>query len=137
MIRWCLAIAFVCVPLAASAKPAPSGPLKAYKGAEGEVVVTVPVNDGKEMLVYFHGLDGLEGKTLLYSFEDKGDDHQEVFVMKKRGSKAYRSYMLTDYEHGSWLFINPIKTSQSFRVYYSKIESKNIKVDTVVDAYKP
>jgi hypothetical protein len=45
--------------------------------------------------------------------------------------------MLTEYEHGTWLFINPIKTSSSFRVYYSETESKTIKVDAVVDAYKP
>jgi len=133
-----LSIAFVCALAAtALAKPAPSGPLKAYKGEEGEVIVTVPVNDSKEMLVLIRGVSGLEGKALLYQFEDKGDEHQEVFIMKKRGSKSYRSYLLTGYERGSWLFINPIKTSSSFRVYFSETESKNIKVDAVVDAYKP
>lgn len=139
--RCCLALAFVCVPLATTAlanKPVPSGPLKAYKGPEGELIVLVPVNDSKEMLVHFRNIGGtLDGKTLLYLFEDHGDDRQEVYVNKKRGSKTYRSYVMTDYRSGSWLFVNPEKTSSSFRVRYSETDSKNLKVDDVVDAYKP
>jgi hypothetical protein len=138
--RCCVAIAVLCVPLAATAlaNPVPSGPLKAYKGPEGELIVLVPVNDSKEMLVHFRNLGGtLDGKTLLYLFEDRGDDHQEVYVNKKRGSKTYRSYVLTDYRRSSWLFVNPEKTSSSFRVYYSETDSKNLKVDHIVDAYKP
>jgi hypothetical protein len=139
LVRSCIALALICVPaMAAPAKPVPSGPLKAYKGPEGELVVLVPVNDSKEMLVHFRHLGGpLEGTSALYLYEDKGNDHREVYSNKKRGSKTYRAYVLTDYDSGSWTFINPSKTSQSFTVYFSETESKKIKVDEVVDAYKP
>jgi hypothetical protein len=74
---------------------------------------------------------------LLYLFEDLGDDRKAVYSNKQRGSKTYRAFVLTDYERGTWLFINPSKTSSSFRVYYSEAESGKIKVDDVLDAYKP
>ena len=139
LVRSCIALALICAPaIAAPAKPVPSGPLKAFKGPEGELVVLVPVNDGKEMLVHFRNLGGpLEGKSALYLYEDKGNDHREVYSNKKRGNKTYRAYVLTDYESGSWTFINPSKTSQSFTIHFSEADSKKIKVDEVVDAYQP
>jgi hypothetical protein len=45
--------------------------------------------------------------------------------------------VLTDYERGTWLFINPSNTSSSFRVRYSEAESGKITVGDVVGAYKP
>ena len=64
-------IALVLFASAAHAdKIVPSGPLKAYNGPEGELVVMVEINDGKEMLVYFKNLDNtLDGKTLRYMLE--------------------------------------------------------------------
>lgn len=140
LVRSVIAIALICGPAMAepAKKPAPSGTLKAYKGPEGELIVLVPVNDSKEMLVNFRNLGGaLEGQSQLYLYEDRGNDHREVYSNKKRGSKTYRAYVLTDYESGSWTFINPSKTSQSFKVYYSEAETKKIKLDDVVNAYKP
>jgi len=126
------------VAMAGPAKPVPSGPLKAYKGPEGEVIVLVPANDSKEMLVHFRNIGGpLEGKTQLYLYEDRGNDRREVYWNKKRGSKTDRAYVLTDYEDGTWMFINPSKTSSHFRVIYSEAESSKIKVANVVDAYQP
>jgi hypothetical protein len=138
-----LAIAVACIGLVSVASVAsadklkPSSAVKAYKGAEGEVIAVVEVNDSKEMLVHFRGVGSdLDGKTQLWLFEDRGGDRKEVYRMKKRGSKTYRAYILTEYERGSWLFINPNK-NQSYRVYYSEAESKKIKVDEVVAAYQP
>ena len=122
----------------AVAKPVPSGKLKAYKGPEGEIVAVLEVNDSKEVLVYFKNVGGdLEGKALLYTYEDKGGDNKEVFRMKKRGSKTYRSYLLTSYERGSWLFVHPTKTNEQYRVTFSEADTKAIKVDDVVAAYQP
>ena len=55
------ALLVACAMLAAPAhadKITPSGPLKAYKGPEGELVVMVEINDSKEMLVYFKSSGG-------------------------------------------------------------------------------
>lgn len=135
-----IVIAFVCAlaSVAFADKPAPSGPLKAYKGPEGELVAIVPVNDNKQALVLFRGLGGgIDGTARLYEYEDLGNDRKTVYWNKKFGSKAHRAYVLTDYERGSWTFINPADTKTSFRVYYDEPSSKQIKVEDVVNAYKP
>ena len=141
LVRCGLAIALCCGSVATAGpanKPVPSGPLKAYKGPEGELIVLVPANDSKEMLVQFRNIGGpLEGKTMLYLFEDRGDDRKEVYSNKRRGSKSYRAFVLTDYARGTWLFINPSNTSSSFRIHYAEAESSKIKIDEVVAAYKP
>jgi hypothetical protein len=122
---------------AAPARPTPSGPLKAFKGPEGELVVMVEANDGKDMLVHFKNLDKeLEGKTLLYRLEDLGNGDKNVYLDKKRGSKTYRSTLVTARE-GDWQFYHPIKTSTQFPIRYSEQASGKFKIDDVLSAYKP
>ena len=122
---------------AAPAKPTPSGPLKAYKGPEGEIVIMVAANDGKQMLVHFRNLGGdLEAKTLLYDVDDQGGGNMEVYITKKRGSKTYRSIMLTERDR-SWSFFHPTDFKIHFDITYSEALSDKYKVDDVVNAYKP
>ena len=75
-------------PRAFADKVTPSGPLKAYKGSEGEIVVMVEISDGKEMLVYFKNTGGTaEGKTLRYLFEDLGKGDKTVYINVKRARR--------------------------------------------------
>ncbi len=121
----------------ADSKPVPSGPLKAYKGPEGELIVMVEVNDSKEMLVYVNKVGGgIDGKTFLYLFEDQGRGNKNVYVNKKRGSKTYRSVLLTQRD-GEWDFYHPTKPTVHFSLRYSEEQSDKIKVDEVLNAYKP
>jgi hypothetical protein len=135
-----IVIALVC-GLASAAfadHPAASGPLKAYKGPEGQIVALVPVSDGKQMLVFVRGLGGgIDGTSRLYEYEDLGNDRKTVYWNRKAGSKTHRAYVLTDYEPGSWNFIDPAEPATSFRVKYDEASSKQIKVEDVVNAYKP
>lgn len=122
---------------AAPAAPKASGPVKAYKGPEGELVVMVEVNDSKEMLVHLQKIGGdLEGKTLLYLFEDRGDGNKDVYVNKKRGSKTYRSVILTAREN-QWDFYHPTKGTTHFSIRYSEEASEKVKLDDVLAGYKP
>ena len=118
-------------------KPVPSAPLKAYKGPEGEVIVMVVVNDSKEMLVHFKNLGGdLEGKTLLYLFEDQGRGRKEVYLNKKRGSKTYRSIMLSARDN-RWEFYHPTDPKIQFSLSYSEKATEETKLDHVLNAYQP
>lgn len=122
---------------AAKAAPTASGPLRAYKGPEGEMVVMVEANDGKEMLVHLRKVGGdLDGKTLLYLLEDRGDGNKDVYINKKRGSKTYRSVILTA-RNNSWDFYYPDNHKVQFSVYYSEEASEKVKIDEVLAAYKP
>lgn len=116
--------------------PRPSGPLRAYKGPEGEVIAMVEVNDSKQMLVHFKNIGGdLEGKSLLYLFEDRGDD-KTVYLNKKRGSKTYRSIVLSAHER-SWEFFHPGKPNTHFHISYSEPATKELRLEDVLKAYKP
>lgn len=120
----------------AGTKLTPSGPLKAYKGPEGEIVVMIEVSDGKEMLVQFRKIGGdLEGKTQLYLVDNYGKGNKDVYVNKKRGSKTYRSVILTSRELQWELYIPG--TNTSLRLKYSEETSDSIKIDDVLKAYKP
>lgn len=138
-----IAIALLCgiaaspaVAQKAQKAPVPSGPLRAYKGPEGEVIAMVEVNDSKQMLVHFKNMGGnLEGKTLLYLFEDRGDD-KTVYVDKKRGSKTYRSIVLSASDR-SWEFFHPSKPNTHFHISYSEAATKEIRLEDVLKAYKP
>jgi hypothetical protein len=111
--------------------------LKAYKGPEGEVIAMVEVNDGKQMLVYFKNLGGdLEGKSLLYLYEDLGKGDKTVYLNKKRGSKTYRSVMLSARDN-KWSFYHPTKPGTELALKYSEKDSESLKIDDVVKAYKP
>lgn len=126
-------------PQAPQAPKAPqaSGPVKAFKGPEGELVVMVEANDGKEMLVYLKNLGGdLEGKTLLYLLEDRGAGNKDVYLDKKRGSKTYRSYLLTSRD-GRWDFYHPTNAKVQLSLRYSEEASEKIKLDEVLAGYKP
>lgn len=117
--------------------PKPSGALKAYKGPEGEVIVMIEVNDGKEMLVHFKNIGKeLEGQTRLYLFEDHGRGTKEVFLNKKRGSKWYRSYIL-EARDNRWRFYHPEKPGTQFALTYSERDSEKFKVENIVNSYKP
>jgi hypothetical protein len=122
---------------AAPSRPAPSGPLKAYKGPEAEVVVMIEVNDGKEMLVHFKNVGKeLDGKTLLYQYEDLGRGNKNVYINKKRGSKTERSVLLSARD-GDWEFYYPGNVDKGFQIYYSEDASAKFKIEDVLNAYKP
>ena len=135
--RLAIALVALCLAAPALAEPKPSGRLKAYKGPEGEVIVLVPANDNKQMLVYFKRIDGeLQGRTLLYDFEDRGDQGKSVFITKKQGSKTYRSIML-DGGDGYWDFFHPINFKIHFAIAFSESATEWVKLDEVLKAYKP
>ena len=118
-------------------KPTPSGVLKAYKGPEGEVIAMVEVNDSKQVLVYFKNLGGdLEGKSLLYLYEDLGKGDKTVYLNKKRGSKTYRSVMLSARDN-KWSFYHPTRPGTELSLTYSEKDSESLKIEDVVKAYKP
>lgn len=120
-----------------AAAPVPSSPLRVYKGPEGEQIAMLEVNGSKQMLVHFKNLGGeLEGKTLLYQFEDNGDDSKNVFLNKKRGSKWHREYVLSA-RRKSWEFYHPFKPNTKLDLSYSESASEKLKVEDVLKAYKP
>lgn len=120
-----------------AAAPKASGPVRAYKGPEGELVVLVEANEGTEMLVHLRKIGGdLEGKTLLYLLEDRGNGNKDVYVNKKRGSKTYRSTMLTARD-GRWDFYHPTNGKIQFSISYSEEASEKVKLDEVLAAYQP
>ncbi len=132
-----LLVVLLLVAPALAGNPVPSGPLRAYKGPEGEIIVIVPVNDDKQALVHFRHLGGeLEGKTRLYELEDLGHDKKNIYERRKRGSKTER-FVVIDERDGEWEFSNPTKPSMQFGIVYSEVTSDKIKVDEVMNAYKP
>lgn len=133
-----LAIALCLAAASAQAdKIAATGPVKAYKGPEGQVVAMLEISDGKEMLVHFRNVDNeLDGKTLRYLIADMGGGDKEVYVTKKRGSKTYRSIMLILRDH-YWTFHHPSKHDVSFELSYSEDQSGKIKADDIIKALGP
>jgi hypothetical protein len=127
-------------PAAAPARPEPSGPLRAapgLQGPEGELVVMVEVNDGKEMLVHFKNLGkDLDGKTVLYLLEDQGKGTKNVYVNKQRGSKTYRSVLLSARD-GAWEFHHPTNPKIEFAISYSEQASLKFRLEDVLNGYKP
>jgi hypothetical protein len=123
-------------PAAAPSRPEPSGPLKAYKGPEGEIVVMVEADDGKQMYVHPRNISKeIDGKTVLYLIEDLGHGNKNVYVNKKRGSKTYHSNLLSCRD-GRWDFYPPGKDT-SLSIRYSESASKDFKIEDVLSAYKP
>jgi hypothetical protein len=114
-----------------------SGPVKAYRGPEGEVVAMLEISDGKEMLVYFRNLDiTLDGRTLRYAIADTGHGDKEVYIVKKRGSKTYHSIMLVSRDR-RWTFTHPTKHEVTFDLRYSEEWSGKIKAEDIIKALSP
>jgi hypothetical protein len=121
----------------ADPKLTPSAPLKAYKGPEGELVVMVEITNSTEMLVYFKNTGGaLEGKTLRETLEDLGNGRKNVFVTKKRGSKTYRD-VLAAARDNAWEAYLPYTPQKTLELAYSEDATAKIKLDEVLNAYKP
>src|SRR5262249_324952 len=117
-------------------RPEPSGPLKAFKGPEGEIVVMIEADAGKQIYVHFKNISSeLDGKTVLYLLEDLGNGNKNVYINKKRGSKTYRSNLLSCRD-GDWELYPPGKNT-SLSLYYSEKASKEFKTEDVLNAYKP
>jgi len=126
----------LCLPLFAADKPVPAGPLKAFRGPEGEVIGMVEVNGSKEMLVHFKNIGGeMEGQSRLYFFEDHGSGKKGVYFNKKKGSKTERYYILSA-RNGHWEFYNPARPSE-IKIAYSEKETEKMKLEDVLKAYKP
>jgi hypothetical protein len=120
----------------ATGTPVPSGALKAYKGPEGEIIVMVEVNDSKEMLVHYKNVGGgLDGKTLRYLLEDRGNG-KTVYLNYKRGSKWHRTNILYSRDR-RWEFYHPTKSGVQFDITYSESTSEKFKLEDVIKAYKP
>lgn len=133
---WILGTLLLTHAAIAADKPKPSGPLKAFKGPEGEKVVMVEANDSKQMLVHLKNAGGeWDGQTRLYDVHDMGDGRKDVFYMKKRGSKQVQHNVLVQ-RQGRWEFYNHPR-NQNFALTYSEEESGKISVEEVLKAYKP
>jgi len=124
----------------ADSKPVPNGPLKVFRGPEGELIGMVEVNQSKEMLVHFKNIGGeLEGKSKLYLYADNGRQGKEVFFNHQwRKSKTRPWVVLSSSDRGGWQFANPSKGStQSFSVSYSQSDTDKLKIEDVLKAYNP
>jgi hypothetical protein len=132
-----LAIVAMLCATAAAAPPVASGPVKAYRGPEGEQIAIVEVNDGKQVLVLMRRIGGpLDGKAVLYQLEDHGRGEKSVFVVKKRASKTYRSHLLSAREH-QWEFFHPTNPKVQFGLRYSQSDSEALHFEDVLKAYNP
>lgn len=124
-----------CSSLFAADKPVASGPLKAFKGPEGEVITMVEVNDSKQILVHFKGVGGeIEDKMRLYTLNDMGNGKKEITYTKKRGSKTETRYVMT-YRDGHWTFNG--KGTTHIQLDYSEKHSEAITVDQFLKRYNP
>lgn len=133
-----LILALTTLTLVASAadKPKPTGPLKAFKGPEGEKVFMVEAEDGKKMYVHPKNVGGdWDGQTRLFDVSQNGEGSKDVYFMKKRGSKQVQYNVLVQ-RSGKWEFFNPTKT-QELALSYSEADSAKMTVDDVLNAYKP
>jgi hypothetical protein len=107
-----------------------SSALKGLQGPEGQIIAMVEISDSKAMLVHFRNVDpALDGKTLRYLLEVNRED-STVSINTQRGSKTYRSIMLTGGD-GRRDFSNPIKPTMHFAL------AASFKLEDVVNAYRP
>ena len=123
--------------LCAASGPVPSGPVKAFKGPEGETIVMMEVNSSKEILVHYKGIGGdLEGKSFLYFFEEQRNGKKDVYMNVKEGRKTSAYYVLS-FRNSQWEFFNPNKKGNSIKINYSEKDSEKFKSDELLAAYKP
>ena len=133
----CVILACAVIGTAHADKIVATGPVKAYRGPEGEVVAMLEISDGKEMLVHFRNLDTtLDGKTLRYLIADTGHGNKDVYIVKKRGSKTYRSIMLSSRDR-QWTFVHPTNHTVTFDLRYTDEWSAKIKADDIIKALSP
>lgn len=132
-----LALSVLVYSALADTKPVPSGPLKVFKGPEGEVVGMVEVNEGKQVLVHFNNIGGeIEGQSRLYSLDNEGYGRKTATWKKKQGSKMLTLHLM-DYKDGEWMFHNPGKPGNNFSLRYSEEATGKMKLEDVISAYKP
>jgi len=90
----------------------------------------VEADDAKQMYVHVKNISKeLDGRTVLYLLEDLGNGNKNVYVNKKRGSKTYRSNLLSCRD-GRWEFYQPGKNT-SLSIRYSETASKDFKIEDV------
>jgi len=131
------ALLFTTVVFAAE-KPVPSGPLKAFKGPEGEIIAMVEVNQSKEMLVYFKNIGGeLDGKSKVYLFTDNGRQGKEVYFNHKWRKSKTRPWVVLSNEGGTWTFGNPTNPTQSFKLSFSQTDTDKLKIDEIIQVLQP
>lgn len=120
-------------------KPLPNGPLKVFRGPEGELIGMVEVNQAKQMLVHFKNIGGdLDGKTKMYEFADNGRQGKEVYFIHQWRKSKTRPWIVLAYTDGAWKFANPSPGStQTFRLTYSQSDTDKMKLEDVVNSYKP
>jgi hypothetical protein len=124
----------------AKAQPIQTGPVKAFRGPEGELITMVEVNESKEMLVHFKNIgvkgDAFEGKTKLYQFTDNGRRGKDVFYNQKRGSKT-RQYTILNQTDERWTLAHPLKPTANISLNYSQKDSESTQFEDILKAYQP
>jgi hypothetical protein len=130
----CLLLLCTAIGTAHADKIVVTGRVKAYRGPEGEIVAMLEINDGKEMLVHFRNVDtSIDGKTLRYLVADTGHGNKDVYIVKRRGSKTYRSIMLSSRDR-QWTFVHPIDHTVTFELSYTDEWSNKIKAEDILKA---
>lgn len=100
------------------------GPLKAFKGPEGQVISMIEVNDPNHMLVHFKNIGGdLEGRSRIYLLDTRSAERRDVYLERKQGSKTARFVVLSQ-RAGGWLFTHPSQAGVEFPLRYSEAETK-------------
>jgi hypothetical protein len=130
-------IRLLLAPAVADDKIIASGPPRAYKGPEGELVVVMEVNDGKEAVALFKNVGGeLEGKALRCTLADLGNGNKDCYYDQKKGKKPLRFVLLTDREK-HWEFTDPTRQGFHLRLQFSDKDTEKYKADDVTKALRP
>lgn len=139
MKRLLLTSLFLSSLLLADPKPVPNGPLKVFRGPEGELIGMVEVNKSKAMLVHFKNLGGeFEGQSKLYQYADNGRDNKEVFFNYHWRKSKIRPWVVLASHGGTWEFANPTEGStQHFKLTFSQADTDKLKLEDVLKAYNP
>lgn len=118
-------------------KIVPSGVVKAYTGPEGELVVMLEINAGRQMLVHFKNFGGaLEGTTRRYLLDDLGHGKKDVYLQWKRGSKTYRRFVASA-RNGRWELYPPDKPSAQIELRFAEAASAKFTYEDLVKTLKP
>lgn len=139
-----VAVALASAPAAADDKPTttfttkvvPSGPVKVFKGPEGELVAMVEITGGKEMLVQLRNVAGHDARSRRYLVEDLGNGRRSVYLDWKRGSKPYRRVLLASYDR-VWRLFPPNRPTDEVPLRFSEPDTAKTKVEDIVKALAP